>query len=63
MELTEEMLEKMKAQAWQEGYDAALQKIRLALKMKDMGMEDCEIVRRTDLPPVIVHAVLGDELT
>lgn len=46
-------------EAWQDGYEAAIGKMRLALKMRDMGMADCEIVKRTDLPPFIVHAVLG----
>ncbi len=51
MELTGEIGEDRKKEGWQEGDDAALQKIKLALKMKDMGMEDCEIVKRTALPP------------
>ena len=46
--------------AWQEGYEAAISKMRLALKLRDMGMADCEIVKRTDLPPFIVHGMMGE---
>ena len=46
--------------AWQEGYEAAISKMRLAIKLRDMGIADCEIVKRTDLPPFIVHGMLGE---
>lgn len=61
MEYTNEMLEQIKKEAWQEGYDAALQKIRMVTKLAQMGLPDCQIVNRVDLPPVIVHAILGKE--
>lgn len=60
MEWKEEQLSCLRREAWQDGYDAALEKLRIALKLKDMGMGDCEIVKRTGLPPVIVHGILGD---
>lgn len=47
-------------EAWQEGYEAAISKMRLAIKLRDMGIADCEIVKRTDLPPFIVHGMLGE---
>lgn len=56
-----ENLEQIKKAAWQDGYDAALEKIRMVFKMKEIGMPDCKIVERTDLPPVIVHHLLGEE--
>ncbi len=59
MEQTEAAMDRALREAWQDGYEAAIGKMRLALKMGDMGMSDCEIVKRTDLPPFIVHAVLG----
>lgn len=60
MEWSEEALARLKKEAWQEGYDAALKKLRIAIKLRDMGIDDCEIVKRTDLPPVIVHGLLGE---
>ena len=58
---TEPDISRMQKEAWQEGYDAALEKIRYAIKMRQMGMADCEIVRRTELPPALVHAILGEK--
>lgn len=60
MEWNEETLLRLRREAWQDGYDAAMEKLRTALKLKDMGMTDCEIVKRTELPPVIVHGIMGD---
>jgi hypothetical protein len=60
MEWSEENIEKMRKEAWQEGYDAAIEKLRNALKMKDMGMADCEVVKRTGLPPYIIHGIFGE---
>ncbi len=60
MEWSEEALARLKREAWQEGYDTAMQKLRIAIKLRDMGIAGCEIVKRTDLPPAIVHVILGD---
>lgn len=61
MEYTDEIIKQIRKEAWQEGYDAALQKIRMVTKLAEMGIPDCQIVNRVDLPPVIVHAILGGE--
>ena len=53
--------EQIRKEAWEEGYDAALKKIRTVFKMKEMGMSDCQIVARTDLPPTIVHLLLDED--
>lgn len=60
MERTGTVEAKELKEAWQDGYEAAISKMRLALKLRDMGMADCEIVKRTDLPPFIVHGMLGE---
>jgi hypothetical protein len=61
MEWSEENLERLRKEAWQEGYDAAMEKLRMALKLKNMGLADCEIVKRTELPPFIVHGIFGEQ--
>ncbi|MCI8295775.1 MAG: hypothetical protein HFG22_07815 [Lachnospiraceae bacterium] len=60
MEWSREDVGRLQKEAWQEGYDAAMQKLRIAIKLRDMGIADCEIVKRTDLPPAIVHGLLGE---
>lgn len=57
--MTEEMLERIRRDAWEDGYHAALEKVRMVPKLAKLGLPDCEIVKRTDLPPVIVHGMMG----
>lgn len=49
----------LQKEAWQEGYDAALAQVRNAIRLCEMGVPDCEIVKRTDLPPTIIHGLKG----
>ena len=58
--MTEEEIKKQLEIARREGYDEAMTKIRNAIKLKQMGMSGCEITKKLDLPPVIVHAVCGE---
>ncbi len=60
MRESETEINRIRQEAWQEGYDAALEKIRHVIKMRKMGMADCEIVRRTALPPALIHGLLGE---
>ena len=58
--MEEKEMEAVRKEAWQEGYDAALRQIRNAIRMQKMGISDCEIVKRTDLPPTIIHDIIGE---
>ncbi len=57
MEQKIEMIEQVRKDAWQEGYDDAMKMLRSAIKLRDMGIKDCEIVKITGLAPVIVHGM------
>ncbi len=61
MTYTDEMMEKIRSQAYEEGYEAALDKLRLAIRLAKMGEPDCTIVHQTELPPYIIHAMLGKD--
>lgn len=53
------MQQKEREEAWSEGYRAALEQVKNAIRMREIGMSDCEIVKRTDLPPTILHGIIG----
>ena len=61
MEYTDEIVEKMRRQAYEEGYEAAMDKLRLAIRLAKMGVADCKIVDKTGLPPYIIHAMLDKD--
>ena len=58
MEYNEETIEKIRREAYEEGYEAAMDKLRLAIRLARLGEADCRIVEKTGLPPYIVHAML-----
>ncbi|MGN0775678.1 MAG: hypothetical protein ACI4MM_03255 [Candidatus Ventricola sp.] len=61
MEYTEEIVERIRREAYQDGFDAAMEKLRLAVRLAKMGEADCKIVDKTGLPPYIIHAMLGED--
>lgn len=61
MEYTDEIVEKMRRQAYEEGYEAAVDKLRMAIRLAKMGEADCKIVEKTGLPPYIIHAMLDKD--
>ena len=61
MEYTDELVEKMRRQAYEEGYEAAMDKLRMAIRLAKMGEADCRIVEKTGLPPYIIHAMLDKD--
>ena len=61
MEYTDEIVEKMRREAYEEGYEAAMDKLRLAIRLAKMGEADCRIVEKTGLPPYIIHAMLDKD--
>ena len=58
MEYTDEIVKKMRREAYEEGYEAAMEKLRLAIRLAKMGEAACKIVDKTGLPPYISHAML-----
>lgn len=61
MEYTEEIVERIRREAYQDGFDAAMEKLRLAVRLAKMGEADCKIVDKTGLPPYIIHAMIGED--
>ena len=51
MEYSEETIEKIRREAYEEGYEAAMDKLRLAIRLARLGEADCRIVEITGLPP------------
>ena len=51
-------MKKMRREAYEEVYEAAMEKLRLAIRLAKMGEADCKIVDKTGLPPYIIHAML-----
>ena len=61
MEYTEEIVERIRREAYQDGFDAAMEKLRLSVRLAKMGEADCKIVDKTGLPPYIIHAMIGED--
>ncbi len=61
MTYSDEMVEQIRKQAYEEGFEAAMDKLRLAIRLKKMGEADCNIVHKTDLPPYIIHGMLDKD--
>jgi hypothetical protein len=56
--MEEKELEEKLADAKEEGYKEAMKLIEGMIQLKEMGISDCEIVKRLDAAPAIVHGVL-----
>ncbi|MDD7176146.1 MAG: hypothetical protein PUH70_13905 [Clostridiales bacterium] len=61
MEITQEQLDAVRREAYEEGYEEAIGRMRLAVRLAKLGEPDCRIVERTKLPPFIVHALLDQD--
>lgn len=42
-------------EAYDKGFEDALQLVRYCLKLRKMGVADCQIVKKFDLPPAFLH--------
>lgn len=56
--LEEKEFEEKLAEAREEGYKEAMKKIEGIIRLKEMGVNDCEIVKRLDAAPAIVHGII-----
>lgn len=44
--------------ARKDGYDEALKLIRYILKLKKIGVSDCEIIKKFNLDPTFIHELM-----
>ena len=56
--LEEKEFEEKLAEAREEGYKEDMKKIEGIIRLKEMGVNDCEIVKRLDAAPAIVHGII-----
>jgi len=42
------------------GWNDAVKSIRCALRLKKMGMDDCQIVKKLEMPPSLLHELLDN---
>ena len=56
--LEEKEFEEKLAEAREEGYKEAMKKIEGIIRLKEMGVNDCEIVKRLDAAPALVHGII-----
>jgi hypothetical protein len=45
---------------YEAGWNDAVKSIRCALRLKKMGMDDCQIVKKLEMPPSLLHELLDN---
>jgi len=58
IQMEEKELEEKLTEAREDGYKEAMKTIEGIIRLKEMGVGDCEIVKRLDAAPAIVHGLL-----
>lgn len=58
IQMEEKEYEEKLTEAREEGYKEAMKTIEGIIRLKQMGVADCEIVKRLDAAPAIVHELL-----
>ena len=53
-------LNEREKEVYEAGWNDAVKSIRCALRLKKMGLDDCEIVKKLDMPPSLLHELLGN---